>query len=172
MNLIYIKPMLSSKKALASLLIVTVLAGCTEGGLTNKAGNVNKSNVGGLTGAIAGAWIGSNVGKGKGNIAAIAAGTLLGAFAGHSLGSSLDKADETYAAQASQNALEYSKTGTASTWKNPDSGHSGSIIPTKTYYEGSTYCREFTQTISVDGRSERAHGRACRQPDGTWKIIN
>ena len=34
------------------------------------------------------------------------------------------------------------------------------------------YCRDFTQTITVDGEFEEAHGTACRQSDGTWRIVN
>lgn len=34
------------------------------------------------------------------------------------------------------------------------------------------YCREFQQEVTVGGRSERAYGTACRQPDGAWKIVS
>lgn len=155
-------------KAIAGFSILTLLAGC----MTNEAGQVNKESLGGLTGAVAGAWIGSNIGKGKGNIVAIAGGTLLGALAGSSLGKTLDKADVAYANRTSQQALEYNKTGAASSWKNPDTGAYGSVIPTKTYQtKNNKYCREYTQTISVGGKVEKGYGRACRQPDGTWEII-
>jgi hypothetical protein len=33
------------------------------------------------------------------------------------------------------------------------------------------YCREFTQTVSVGGRAQEAYGTACRQPDGSWRIV-
>jgi len=33
-------------------------------------------------------------------------------------------------------------------------------------------CREYQQTITVGGRTERAYGTACKQADGSWKIIN
>jgi surface antigen len=33
------------------------------------------------------------------------------------------------------------------------------------------YCREFTQSVTVGGKTEQAFGRACRQPDGAWKIV-
>lgn len=163
--------MLSTKKVLASFLMVAALTGCAESVLTNKSGYLNKANIGGLTGAITGAWIGSKIGKGTGNVAAIAAGTILGAFSGHSIGSSLDKADEIYAAQAFQSALEYGRTGTQSTWRNPDSGHYGSFYLNNTHKRGTTYCRELTETVNVGGRSAKAYVTACRQPDGTWEIV-
>ncbi len=33
-------------------------------------------------------------------------------------------------------------------------------------------CREFQTHIIIDGKSEPAHGTACRQPDGTWRVVN
>ena len=32
-------------------------------------------------------------------------------------------------------------------------------------------CREFTQTITVGGQAVQATGTACRQPDGSWRIM-
>ncbi len=40
-------------------------------------------------------------------------------------------------------------------------------VPT---YDQST-CREFQSTIAVDGVNQPAHGVACLQPDGTWRIV-
>lgn len=130
-----------------------------------------KENIGTAAGAVGGAWLGSNIGKGKGNVAAIAAGTLLGAALGKNLGSSLDAADMARYNRTSQYALESTSTGTTSSWRNPDTGHHGSITPTRTIPNADgTYCREYTQVIYVDGRDVEGHGRACRQPDGSWKI--
>jgi hypothetical protein len=33
-------------------------------------------------------------------------------------------------------------------------------------------CREFQQRIMIEGRQQLAHGTACRQPDGSWRITN
>lgn len=33
------------------------------------------------------------------------------------------------------------------------------------------YCREFTRDIVIDGKTVQAYGRACRQEDGSWKIV-
>ena len=32
-------------------------------------------------------------------------------------------------------------------------------------------CRELTQTITVGGQAVQATGTACRQPDGSWRIM-
>ena len=33
------------------------------------------------------------------------------------------------------------------------------------------YCREYTKTVNIGGRSERAYGTACYKPDGSWEIV-
>ena len=132
-----------------------------------------KQQVGTLLGAAAGAVAGAQVGRGKGQLAATAVGTLLGALAGSEIGKSLDRADMAYLRQTQQKALETVPTGSSTSWVNPDSGNSGQITPRRTYQNASgTYCREFQQTVTVGGDTESAYGTACRQPDGTWKIIS
>jgi hypothetical protein len=36
---------------------------------------------------------------------------------------------------------------------------------------GSLTCREFQQSIVVDGQPQDAYGTTCQQPDGTWKVM-
>lgn len=133
------------------------------------AGPGPKSQVGAATGAAAGGLIGAAAG---GETEGILAGVLLGGLLGGAVGNALDNADREHAQRAAYHALEWTPSGTASRWRNPDSGRSGSIVPTRTYESaGGRYCREYTQTITVDGWSERAYGTACRQPDGSWQIV-
>ncbi len=160
-----------TKNVISSAIIASLLftAACSQDG--GRDGGVKKAEVGTVAGAIGGALAGSTLGKGKGNVAAIAAGTLLGAYIGNEVGASLDKADMAYYNNTAQRAMESSKTGSTSTWVNPDSGNSGTFTPTKTYQtaEGQ-HCREYTQTIQVGGKPVEGYGKACRQPDGSWKI--
>lgn len=151
-------------KVIASGLIVAILAtGCQTG---------PKQTVGTLAGAGLGGWAGSTIGSGRGRVVAAAIGAGLGALLGSTIGRELDAADERLAGQTAQGAFESSKTGQTSSWRNPDSGHSGTITPTKTYQTSSgQYCREFQQTVVIGGKTERAYGTACRQPDGSWQII-
>jgi len=132
-----------------------------------------KQTAGTVLGGVGGAVIGSQFGGGTGQLIAVAAGTLLGAFAGSEIGKSLDKADRLEAERTSHQALETNPTGQASTWRNPDSGNYGTVTPTETFRKADgQYCREYTQTVNVGGKTETAYGTACRQPDGTWKIVN
>ncbi len=156
---------MNTKTLVPAVLAAFILAGCTQG-----AGN--KQTVGTIGGAVAGGLLGSQIGGGSGRLIATGVGTLLGAWAGSEIGASLDRADQAYAQQAAQSSLETSPTGTSTTWRNPDSGNYGTITPTNTVPRGNSYCRDFTQTIYVEGRSETATGTACRNPDGTWSIVN
>ncbi|CAO3438272.1 RT0821/Lpp0805 family surface protein [Azospirillum doebereinerae] len=151
---------------LIAALLSTTLAGCQTGSMGTKEG------VGTVGGAVAGGLIGSRFGGGSGKLVAVGIGTLLGAFAGRELGSSLDRADQTYADQAATRAYA-APIGQQIRWNNPQSGNQGTIVPIRDgYAEGGAYCREFQQTIVVGGRTEQAHGTACRQPDGSWKIAS
>ena len=35
-----------------------------------------------------------------------------------------------------------------------------------------SYGREYTTTTVIDGIEQKSHGTACRQADGTWRIVN
>ena len=132
-----------------------------------------KQTLGTLIGAGLGGLAGAQIGSGGGQLAAVAAGTLLGAFLGSEVGASLDKADQAYANQTAQTSLETQPSGQTSTWSNPDNGNSGTFTPTNSYeVSADEYCREYQQTVTVGGQTETAYGTACRQPDGSWKIVN
>jgi len=129
--------------------------------------------LGTLLGAAIGGLVGSQIGGGTGNKIAIGAGVLAGGLVGNKIGSQLDCQDQAYHVDTTQNALEYQPTGQPSSWKNPDSGHSGTVTPTKTYtVNDGTPCREFTQIINVDGQAEEVRATACRQEDGTWQMMD
>jgi len=132
-----------------------------------------KQTGGAVLGGIVGGLLGSQVGGGKGKLAATTAGAILGVFVGSSIGQSLDKADRLYASQAANTALERNASGQSSSWSNPDSGHSGTVTPVRTVHNADrSPCREYETTVTIDGRTETAYGRACRKSDGTWEIVN
>ena len=71
-----------------------------------------------------------------------------------------------------QNALETAPVGRSVSWKNPDNGNQYRVQPTKTYYVKGDPCREYVTYATIAGKSEKIHGRACRQTDGTWRVAN
>lgn len=162
------------KKIMAVALVTTMLAGCNPPppGAGQQTGGISKQDIGTVGGGVLGALAGSTIGGGRGRIVATAAGAILGGFAGSSIGKSLDQADAAYANQTAQRALETSQPGQALPWRNPESGNSGVIVPQAPYQTADgTYCREFQQSIIVGGQKQSAYGKACRQPDGSWKIM-
>lgn len=140
------------------------MVGCADYG-----GSMSKESIGGITGAVVGGALGSRVGRGDGRGAATVAGAIIGAMIGSSVGRSLDAQDEARA----QQVLEQNRTGQASSWVNPDSGAQVTVVPTQTYQNPTgQYCREYQTTVVVGGKRENAYGRACRQPDGSWQVVN
>ena len=159
------------RHAVTTITILGLLAACQQQGAGG--GGVNKQQVGTIAGAAAGAYLGSKIGSGSGQLVGVAAGTLLGAAFGSEIGASLDRADMAYYRSTAHDALENAQMGETLPWRNPESGNSGTFTPTNYYQTASgTYCREYTQTIQVGGRMEEGHGTACREEDGTWKIVN
>ena len=142
---------------------LVALAGCSEGG--------QKENLGTVLGAVGGAVIGAQFGSGTGRLVGVAAGTILGGYLGREVGKSLDRADQ-QAANEAANKAHTAPVGQQIAWSNPNSGHSGTVTPTREGRDaaGNT-CREYETTVTIDGKVERATGTACKQPDGTWKIV-
>ncbi len=158
------------QKKSASIAIATAAAVLLSGCMQNVG---TKEGVGTLAGAALGGWAGSQIGSGEGRGIAIATGVVLGGLFGNQIGKGLDKVDRQEAGRASYRAFEYNRSGQASSWSNPDSGNSGSFVP-RPAYQGSNgqYCREYSSTINVAGDRQTAVGTACRQSDGTWKIVS
>ena len=124
-----------------------------------------------LGGAAAGGLIGSQIGRGSGNAAATLTGVLLGGFLGNRAGSMVDEGDKSAATHAEQRAYT-APVGQQITWNNPDNGNTGTITPVRDgYASNGAYCREFQQTITVGGQKQQGYGKACQQPDGSWKIV-
>ena len=154
---------MNAGKTMIVAVAALAVAACS-GGEKEKAGTVIGAGLGALAGA--------HVGTGPGKLFAVAVGTMAGAALGSEVGKSLDRADRLAMRRSTQTALEKNRTGAASEWLNPDSGNAGTVTPTRTYRtEAGRYCREYRQTIAVGGRTEEGYGRACRQPDGSWRIV-
>ena len=149
---------------LMSIIVITITACQTMG---------EKEQIGSVAGGIIGGLAGSQIGKGKGQLMATAAGSVLGFILGKEIGASLDKVDQLYAKKTASEALETNPTGETSSWTNPDSGNSGTITPTQTSYLASGEpCREYQQSVTVDAETHQTTGKACRNEDGIWYIVN
>jgi surface antigen len=157
-------------RLVATSLVVIGLGACAGSGLE---GIGPKEGVGTLVGAGTGALIGSQIGGGRGQLVATSLGTLLGGYLGNQAGRSLDRADQIYAGQAQLQSLEFAPSGAATSWRNPDTGNYGEVVPMPAYQGPSgAYCREFRHNVYIGGQKEPIYGTACRQPDGQWQLMH
>ncbi len=154
----------SRLKLAAAAAALFLLTGCLTGQGPKQSGGT-------FIGAALGGLAGSQFGSGSGRLIAVGVGTLAGAMVGNEFGRSLDEADQLYAPRTEHVALETVPTGDSISRSNPDTGHSGTVTPTRTYRAPTgAYCREYQHTDYVGGKAENAYGTACRQPDGSWQI--
>ncbi len=152
-------------RTLTPLVALTFLLGAC---VTDQGG---KQVFGTLAGAAAGGFLGSKIGGGTGQLAAIAGGTLLGGLIGNQIGRTMDDVDRLQAGQALADA-QTAPIGETIQWNNPETGNYGTVTPMRGGYTADgAYCREFQQTVTVGNRAQEAYGTACRQPDGSWKMV-
>jgi surface antigen len=162
------KPGLFSTSMLKVMLIALMVIGCAGSPQSNGDQQNKKAIIGGLGGAAAGGLIAAAL---HGGPAGVIGGILAGGLIGGAIGDRMDAADRREAQQTTERALEKTPSGTAVAWHNPDSGHSGTVTPVRTFQKsGGQYCREYQQTVSIGGQQHQAYGTACRQPDGSWQI--
>jgi surface antigen len=149
----------------AALALTAALGACTNMG--------NKEIIGTAAGAGVGGLIGSQIGHGSGQLAATAAGVFIGGLIGNQIGAYMDEQDKQRARQAEYDALERYPDGGQSRWENPNNGHYGYSVPERTYQDSSgQYCREYQTTVVIDNHPQSGHGTACREPDGTWRLVS
>ena len=145
-------------------LVAVLVTGCAQMEANPKTaiGAAGGGTLGGLIAAAAG-----------GSPAAIAASVIGGLVVGGLIGNYLDERDKRLAGEAAQRAFESTPSGQSVAWRNPDSGHAGTVTPTRTYQTANgTYCRDYHTTVMIEGKKEQATGKACRQPDGSWRIVS
>jgi len=130
--------------------------------------NTQKENtgIGVATGAVVGGLLGSAIGGGAGKAVAIGVGIVAGALIGGAIGHSMDSSDQAHL----NNAVT---TGKSASWQNSKTHSTYTVVPSKKYItvNGNPYCRKYTTTAVIDGKTSQVHGVACRQSDGSWKAI-
>lgn len=142
------------------LIAALFMTGCSQ---------MNNQDVGTVTGAVAGGLLGSQFGRGGGQMLAIGAGTLAGAYFGGKIGQSMDETDRLKMSRT----FESNNVGQPAYWRNQNTGAQYTVTPTKNVtVRGNRYCREYRTTAIVAGKEQQVYGTACRQPDGSWKVIN
>ena len=147
--------------ALVVLLFGASLIGCSS--------NTRNEDVGTVTGAVAGGLLGSLVGQGNGQVLAIGAGALAGAYLGDQVGKSMDQQDR----MRMTSALNNNSVGEPAYWRNAKTGANYKVVPIRNVaVSGNKYCREYQTIATINGQQQKMYGKACRQPDGSWKAVN
>jgi surface antigen len=149
-----------AKLGLLGVISLTMVGCASTGGPNEEAGMI----IGGVIGGI----LGSQVGDGRGKTAATIVGAMAGMAIGGSVGRSMDDVDRMKLAAA----METTRTGVVTEWRNPDTGYQYAVKPTQTVETTEGPCREFTLDAQIGGRSEEIYGTACRKADGSWRIVN
>ncbi len=150
------------KLLLVGLVSLPLIGGCAT-----------KMETGTALGALAGGALAYGLGQNSSNkelwtVLGVGAGAMLGS----SIGQQLDHRDQLLLGQTVQHTLETAPNNAVGQWQNPNTGNSGTVVPTQTYTASNgAPCREFIQTIYVGGYPEEGYGTACRQPDGSWQIV-
>lgn len=131
-------------------------------------GRCSGETAGHILGGLLGGLAGSRFGEGSGKLAAVAGGTLLGYLIGGEIGRSIDANDRACANQV----FETVPAGQPVIWTSPRHDREYVLTPAAPYDNNGQYCREYQAEVTVGGRRTNAYGTACRQPDGSWKIVS
>src|SRR5260370_10681128 len=146
----------------ATRLIAFLLLGLSDAACTADSGpkEVGGTAVGAVTGGLIGNAIGGSVGN---RAAGTVIGAAIGGLFGNRIGAAMDDEDKRRAYAAQVQALESGPSGAPVAWRNPDSGRYGSIVPGPASEQNGMSCRQYTHTIYIDGKPQRAPGAACRK---------
>ena len=148
-------------KFYGALIIVLLVSGCSSTKGPNE-------NTGMIIGGLIGGALGHQIGDGRGQTIATVIGAMAGTVIGGNVGRSMDETDQLKVAHS----LETVRTGVATSWNNPDTNTHYQIIPTRTYENVGRPCREYQIEAEIGGKKELIYGTACRQSDGSWKVVS
>lgn len=152
--------MRAGKCVLIAVVTAAMLGGCA---------GVTKEDQGTVLGGVLGGIGGSMLGGGNGRILGTIAGTFAGGYLGRTVGRYMDQQDQLLHERAVERTV---LSGSNSNWVNPRTGHYGLVEAGERHQTQSGYCREYTETIIIDSRPTSAHGTACQERDGSWRIMN
>ncbi len=107
-------------------------------------------------------------GSSKPSASATFISALQGGIVGRT-GIELSDSDKQRALEAEYRALEGAGVGQPVVWSGRNV--SGKVIAAAPYQVGSQNCRQYTHTLTVEGKETVARGSACRNDDGSWSPL-
>jgi len=102
--------------------------------------------------------------------AAVYITALQGGLVSRNTATQLSKADLQRALEAEYRALEAAPGGQPVVWEGK--GVNGSVVAAAPYQVGSQNCRQYSHTLTVEGRQTVTRGAACRNADGAWAPLS
>ncbi|RDJ14449.1 hypothetical protein [Rhizobium grahamii] len=101
-----------------------------------------------------------------------ASATYIAALQGGIIGRSgveLSSSDRQRALEAEYRALEGAAVGQPVVWSGRNV--SGRVVAAAPYQVGSQNCRQYTHSVTIDGKETVARGSACRNDNGSWSPL-
>ena len=162
------------------LALVLALTGCAakspanpgpgasgDGGFGIPDGTCNKKAIGAIMGGAIGGVIGAQVGEGAGRNIAILVGTAAGALLGSHIGGKMDEADRACVGEA----LEKAGDNRTVAWAGGDGSTTYRVTPLARRPGTDPACRMFELQAATSAGSSTSNAQACRDPDGSWRVI-
>ncbi|WP_173931150.1 RT0821/Lpp0805 family surface protein [Chelativorans sp. Marseille-P2723] len=75
------------------------------------------------------------------------------------------------AIEAEYRALEATPAGQQVAWVDERNGNRGNVTAAQPYQVGSQDCRSYSHSFEVNGTSQTVRGTACRNPNGSWTLL-
>ena len=101
-----------------------------------------------------------------------ASATYIAALQGGIIGRSgvdISDSDLQRALEAEYRALESAAVGQPVVWSGRNV--SGRVVASAPYQVGSQNCRQYTHSVTIDGKETVARGSACRNDNGSWSPL-
>jgi surface antigen len=166
---------------LLTLALVIALAGCAsptsgipgpgasggDGGLGIPEGTCNRKAIGAIMGGAIGGVIGAQVGEGAGRNIAILVGAAAGTLIGSHIGRTMDEADRACVGEA----LEKAGDNRTVAWASTDGSTTYRVTPLARKPDTDPACRMFELQAATIAGSSTSKANACREKDGTWRVI-
>ncbi len=136
-------------------------------------GQADNELLGGLLGGGAGAGVGGLLGGGKGAAIGGILGLGLGALGANRLSKQDEPEERAYVAPPPAYQSGYAAPPPPAYQQGyAPPAQPAQQAPAATAAYDTSYCREYTNTTMIDGQEQVTHGLACRQADGSWRIVN
>src|SRR5687767_2825704 len=162
------------------LALVLALTGCAakspanpgpgasgDGGFGIPDGTCNRKAIGAVMGGAIGGVIGAQVGEGASRNIAILVGAAAGTLIGSHIGSKMDEADRACVGEA----LEKARDNSTVAWTSPDGSTTYRVTPLARGVDTDPACRLFELQAATTAGSSTSKANACRDQDGTWRVI-